>query len=638
MGPSHSLADTHIPYHVTSRPPTDEVEVPACQRCVFLTRHQSAKSCPRSRVAFPLIVSLPLPAPQHGRSGRDRGKLMTTIAIHPFSLLSYVSVLTRHVRLGRPVLPTWCRPSAKAAPLSRRSRLVAPRTARRPPPRLLEESIDQAPEEIEREKNRGIQRFGKRFEDGDHLAVIALQQVTIQLQSTLLEKLRNAVSSDDNEGSEFMDLVDAADLGRDRAITCLLELRQRLLVAQSVGNSGEQQLQVPRQQRERSTSNPRLASPTELPIRSSHESSLSPASVIHHRTWTRQYSTARDASGEEESVSGAEDGRSQQERVNRKPPASVPFQPPPTCDASDQSPNKEGIPKFNSSLEGEDNTSKIWGGLSEDRRNTVTSIQGASNDNSKYVPSSSGAMLVRSLSNTPSLVPSSYTHNASTSIPTPTPENDYLGFCKSAWKLQNGDRAKAFTKCKEFNDGWSQSNVYFLACAAKCAFAGHIPIDKIWTKTWTYEAKGIKLRWAFLAKSHVQQHKVKDHQYAFQCMFCVFLGEMSPVYHGTDVLLSHIAEVHRGQGMGDVILYKTKCIADHVADDEEEFDINLFPLSAREQATRKRSEILSDDLLAPWNPSKNSTDANDSVIASEPWNEGLSDFHWGGEMERVELE
>lgn len=131
MGPSHSLADTHIPYHVTSRPPTDEVEVPACQRCVFLTRHQSAKSCPRSRVAFPLIVSLPLPAPQHGRSGRDRGKLMTTIAIHPFSLLSYVSVLTRHVRLGRPVLPTWCRPSAKAAPLSRRSRLVAPRTARR---------------------------------------------------------------------------------------------------------------------------------------------------------------------------------------------------------------------------------------------------------------------------------------------------------------------------------------------------------------------------------------------------------------------------------------------------------------------------------------------------------------------------
>lgn len=555
-------------------------------------------------------------------------------------------------------------------------KIKARRAANRapPPPRLLEESIDQAPEEIEREKNRGIQRFGKRFEDGDHLAVIALQQVTIQLQSTLLEKLRNAVSSDDNEGSEFMDLVDAADLGRDRAITCLLELRQRLLVAQSVGNSGEQQLQVPRQQRERSTSNPRLASPTELPIRSSHESSLSPASVIHHRTWTRQYSTARDASGEEESVSGAEDGRSQQERVNRKrhgslrdfftrhhrahsgsqeqipklveeavrhsstSPASVPFQPPPTCDASDQSPNKEGIPKFNSSLEGEDNTSKIWGGLSEDRRNTVTSIQGASNDNSKYVPSSSGAMLVRSLSNTPSLVPSSYTHNASTSIPTPTPENDYLGFCKSAWKLQNGDRAKAFTKCKEFNDGWSQSNVYFLACAAKCAFAGHIPIDKIWTKTWTYEAKGIKLRWAFLAKSHVQQHKVKDHQYAFQCMFCVFLGEMSPVYHGTDVLLSHIAEVHRGQGMGDVILYKTKCIADHVADDEEEFDINLFPLSAREQATRKRSEILSDDLLAPWNPSKNSTDANDSVIASEPWNEGLSDFHWGGEMERVELE
>ena len=30
-----------------------------------------------------------------------------------------------------------------------------------PPSRLLEESIDQAPADIEREKQRGIQRFGK---------------------------------------------------------------------------------------------------------------------------------------------------------------------------------------------------------------------------------------------------------------------------------------------------------------------------------------------------------------------------------------------------------------------------------------------------------------------------------------------
>lgn len=557
-------------------------------------------------------------------------------------------------------------------------KIKAQRAANRapPPPRLLEESIDQAPEEIEREKNRGIQRFGKRFEDGDHLAVIALQQVTIQLQRTLLEKLRNAVTSSDNEGVEFMDLVDAADLGRDRAITCLLELRQRLLAAQPAGHGGSNQLQVPRQQRERSMSNQSSASTTERPSRSPHESPPASASAKHNRTWTRQYSTGREASGEEEANSGAEDSHSQQERANRKrhgslrdffnrhhrthaasdeqnhkvvedgvrhsstSPASVPvpYQAPATCDASDQTQNKDGNLKFRKQREGEADTSKIWVGSSEDRRDTVTSIHVAPNDNSQSLRSPSSPMLVRSLSNTPSLVPSSYTHNSSTSIPTPTPENDYLGFCKSAWKLQNGDRAKAFTKCKEFNDGWSQSNVYFLSCAAKCAFAGHTPIEKIWTKAWTYEARGIKLRWAFLAKSHVQQHKVKDHQYAFQCMFCVFLGEKSPVYQGTDILLSHIAEVHRGQGMGDVILYKTKCIADHVADDEEDFDINLFPLSAREQAFRKRSEVLPDDLLGSWGPSKKSTDANDSVMASEPWNEGLSDFHWGGEMERVELE
>ncbi|KAI6890806.1 hypothetical protein KC318_g14336, partial [Hortaea werneckii] len=66
-----------------------------------------------------------------------------------------------------------------------------------PPPRLLEESIDQAPEAIEREKNNGVQKFGRAFEEGDHIAVIALQQITIQLQGTLLEKLRNATLEDD---------------------------------------------------------------------------------------------------------------------------------------------------------------------------------------------------------------------------------------------------------------------------------------------------------------------------------------------------------------------------------------------------------------------------------------------------------
>ena len=231
------------------------------------------------------------------------------------------------------------------------------------------------------------------------------------------------------------------------------------------------------------------------------------------------------------------------------------------------------------------------------------------------------------------------THTPQGSIATPTPENDYLGFCKSAWRLQNGDQ-KAMQKFKEFNDGWSQSNVYFLSCTnSKCAFAGRIPLDRIWDKVWTVEAKGIKFRWSFLAKSHVTQSKVKDHQYAYQCMICVFQGQPSPVYFGTDTYLDHVQQ-HRSQPLGEVVLYRAKCIADRTADDNDQFDLNLFPLSEQEDASRRQSTVLSDDLMGLDGTGKNSTEAQDSMFgANEPWNEGLSDFHYrGGRPERAELE
>jgi hypothetical protein len=435
----------------------------------------------------------------------------------------------------------------------------------------------------------------------------------------------------------------------------------------------------------------------ELPIRSAHEASQSPAPTPtqHHRTWTREYSSSREASGEEDSNAGAAADHDQHAAGQRKHrhsslreffhrhhrsssgshdsipklapqpeehrPASVsqthvPFLPPPACDASTTNPQQraskeEGRQQFKYQFEGEDDPTHIWGGSgsgaahkkptpSPDRRDTVISMRS---------PTDTAPPANPSRASTATNFPSPNTqihHNASASVPTPTPENDYLGFCKSAWRLQNGDRKGALTRCKEFNDGWSQSSVFFLGCSSsKCAFAGHIDIAKIWDKVWTYPSgpaakdevdggKILKFRWPFLAKSHVQQHKVKDHQYVYQCLFCVFLGEKGAVYAGTDTYLDHV-QSHRGQALNEVILYKTQCIADRVAEDHEEFDINLFPLTNRERAERRQSEILPDELL---NPPK-SKDGSDSMFsANEPWNEGLSDFHWGGDMERAEFE
>lgn len=169
-----------------------------------------------------------------------------------------------------------------------------------PPSRLLEESIDQAPADIEREKQRGIQRFGKAFESGDTIAIIALQQITIQLQGSLLEELRNAAF--DDTVTDFRYLVDVADGGRDKTMNTLIELRQRLLVAEPIGNdlsptasvatvpsaaSGKQRASLP------------LPSPTS-PRPSKGE--LKPA-----QTWAQtNHAASRDASGEEDAASGAE--------------------------------------------------------------------------------------------------------------------------------------------------------------------------------------------------------------------------------------------------------------------------------------------------------------------------------------------
>ena len=237
--------------------------------------------------------------------------------------------------------------------------------------------------------------------------------------------------------------------------------------------------------------------------------------------------------------------------------------------------------------------------------------------------------MVRSQSN-PSTVYPGHAFG-SIGIPHPSAENEYLGFCKGAWRLQNGDK-KALNKCKDFRYS-AQANVYYLACAAsKCAFAGHYNPSIIWDRVWAVEAKGLKFRWPFLAKSHVQQKAVRNDQFAYQCIFCVYLGRRNPVMNGMDLYLDHISKEHRGRVVSEVILYKTGCINDRVADEIEEFDINLYPLNNEEESNlRKESKV--DNLIISGDLKRSDTAAKDSMFSNEPWNEGLSDFHYGGDYD-----
>ncbi|KXT15535.1 hypothetical protein AC579_3404 [Pseudocercospora musae] len=569
-----------------------------------------------------------------------------------------------------------------------------------PPPRLLEESLDQAPAEIEKEKQRAVTRFGKAFEHGDTTGIIHLQQITIQLQAALLEKLRNTAFDDENKTTDFSYLSDVVDSARDRTITALHELKQRLLsrdgtptaTQNATPNSSSSNLAVHAQVIPEEPPQPSQAKPHNarsfslvVPPQQQHP----PPPTRHHRTWSRDFTHSRDASGEEDTTSGADENQShshnrkrssllhflkhhrststeaqkalpapveepqRQSSISPAGPTSAPFQPPPAKSTGDLTSNGPERKSFQYE-EWEDNPSEIWGSKpSMDRRETMALAPDAQSPN---------AALIRHASNTsnPLQPPSPVLTNRSnslnpsfhgvpsTALPTPNPENEYLGFCKGAWKLQNGDRKSSFGKCREV-DAWSRhpssaNAAHYLACNTnKCAFRSnfsHVDINVVWSRVFAVPSKGIKLRWTFLAKSHVLQKVVVKHQYSFNCLFCVFLTGKSGVYHGIDYYLDHIASEHRGsRNLGEIILYKTGCIADHKAEDSEEFDINLWPLEEAQHKPRQQSEWLNDDLL--WQEAGHSTnkDAKDSMFsANEPWNEGLSDFHYRGADDRTELD
>lgn len=130
-------------------------------------------------------------------------------------------------------------------------------------------------------------RFGKTFEDGDHIAIIALQQITIQLQGSLLEELRNAAF--DDAITDFRHLVDVADTGRDKTIDTLLQFKQRLLTAEPIKELGP-----PQNLNELPPVKPKGALPSP------------PLTRAHPPTWQPGYVSSRDVSDVEDAASGAE--------------------------------------------------------------------------------------------------------------------------------------------------------------------------------------------------------------------------------------------------------------------------------------------------------------------------------------------
>ncbi|MCJ1415757.1 hypothetical protein MMC32_002090 [Xylographa parallela] len=161
----------------------------------------------------------------------------------------------------------------------------------------------------------------------------------------------------------------------------------------------------------------------------------------------------------------------------------------------------------------------------------------------------------------------------------PAEENDFAGFCNGAWKLQIGEKKKAFEEIKRVSTMYTASS--FWKCK-KCHFEGrmmrdakgHKSIDKR-----VYGANGILYRWEFLFKSHVQlKDALPTMDSTFGCIFCCVEGKGTPIFGGVTNFLAHMQE-HRDWPPKGEVLYRIGCILGRTPSHEEDFDIALPALS-----------------------------------------------------------
>ncbi|KAJ5795824.1 uncharacterized protein N7518_004364 [Penicillium psychrosexuale] len=171
----------------------------------------------------------------------------------------------------------------------------------------------------------------------------------------------------------------------------------------------------------------------------------------------------------------------------------------------------------------------------------------------------------------------------------PSKTNNYLGFCKGAWKVHVGFRGfKIYT---EPGTGYYTQQSW-LRCT-KCAFeAPMVPKSSSSNPQFeksvrTHKASGIRYRFEFLAKSHVPCKRDPASDFTpntprgtFCCVFCCALAQSSTrVYGNLDIFMAHLAEQHWTVEKGALaVLSSMRCVVGRVAPDSEYFDVNIVPV------------------------------------------------------------
>ncbi|EZF75661.1 hypothetical protein H105_02854 [Trichophyton soudanense CBS 452.61] len=191
----------------------------------------------------------------------------------------------------------------------------------------------------------------------------------------------------------------------------------------------------------------------------------------------------------------------------------------------------------------------------------------------------------------------------------PTEENNFAGFCKGAWRLQNSMKNSFRIDNRPvgmymLQSSWHCSKCSFEGIVQESKFSGKAPVLSSMlgpVKTSIIQGmrvlqmfdqtvhlhgpSGNRYRWIFLAKSHVECKPPKPTDKVvcgFGCIFCSVQNHgPAPIYGNLDTFMEHLRE-HRGRGYAwdrkkpsQPLLDWTRCILGRIADDSEDFDINI---------------------------------------------------------------
>lgn len=168
----------------------------------------------------------------------------------------------------------------------------------------------------------------------------------------------------------------------------------------------------------------------------------------------------------------------------------------------------------------------------------------------------------------------------------PNEENHFAGFCQGAWKQQLG-LSKAFSI--HLRPAGMFDSVPYWKCS-KCSFHGPVQGSDD-RSTWKFDQRvhvhqptGIRYRWSFLAKSHIEWKRTLVHLHpetddgseaSFGCIFCcVELRGPAPVFGDLASFMEHLWW-HRGRDLPQTLLGRTPYIIGRRVEDWEDFDVNI---------------------------------------------------------------